>query len=246
MENNTYEIMKNIYTLPREYKENLFDNWENIIDTLSCLNTKESLKKNASLYDPETPEDIIKLIEVLEKLINIDDDICYCNISIFIHALLRASRKLHIRPYRLVSLIKKIQKLAKEFEFEYQKNKNVTPELRLKRKEFGSNIKEVKRRLRSLDSEFLVKKKPLSSPADFSENEDLERSIKIKIKRPKVASTGGQIVDKSLEEIILEYTKILSEFSDVRSAMNFLENIQFDLDPEFDSEIKREIIERTF
>jgi len=246
MDNNTYEVMKNIYTLPRKYKENLFDNWEDIINTMSSLETKDSLRKSASTHDPETPEDIIKLIEVIEKLTNIDDDICYCNISIFIQTLLRASRKYHIRPYRVVSIIEQIQRLAKEFESGYQKSKSMTPELRLKRKEFGSNIKEVKKRLRSLDSEFSVKKKPASSPADFSENEDLENSIKIKIKRPKIASSGGQIIDKTLEEIMIEYTKILSEFSDVRTAENFLENIQFDSDPDFDSEIKREIIERTF
>lgn len=192
-----YELMKKAYFLPREDREFLYDNFDELmkiakedkdttykklirklkgntkqnqdVDTKKDLSkgdistsythlpgghlsdqfnqqslaSKNGLIKEAKNYDPETVDEMLKLVGLLEKFISIDDDISYDNICIFMRPLSGSSKKLVLRPNKLVGLSRKMESLSRQ----YQKNKE-NQELQLQIKDdFNNNLCEFKNRL---------------------------------------------------------------------------------------------------
>jgi hypothetical protein len=154
-----YELCKKAYHLDAKKKKYLLKNFKKIREILNNEDvlypeenrsglfeetTIASLKKEArGTHDPETSEDMLKLLESLEKHVGIDNDISYDNISIFLNPLLKGSKKITLRPCKSVGLVNKIHNLSRSF----HKNKGRKREQNKIRKDFLENLKTIKTRL---------------------------------------------------------------------------------------------------
>jgi len=104
--------------LPKEYEyleqgDNVEPSPREIYFSKKILEKKVQAQR---LHDPETPEQMINLISVMEKFINADDNRGYNQLCLFLSPLSSGAKKLVLRPYRLVGLIRKLEKLSRQFD----------------------------------------------------------------------------------------------------------------------------------
>jgi len=217
-----YNLYKKAFSLDAKNKKFLLKNFKKIKDIFSEEDvlypeenrsglfeemTVASLKKEArGIHDPETMEDMLKLVESLEKHIKIDNDISYENISVFINPLLKGSKKIMIRPCRAVGLINKIHNLSRKFNKKNEDKNKI-------RKDFFGNIKTIKIRL--------------SSPSEDSPLNRRMRLKKVKFeKKPfdKKAQRGydESPVEKNKRRLIEEFGWSEAEADAFISSENFV------------------------
>jgi len=241
MQSNTikFNLMKIVYNLDRESKISLFSEWDNIIKK-STSEDYIGLIKESKLHDPETSEHLVSIIDLLDKFLKVDDDISFKNVCLFIHPMMSGSKKITLRPYRIISLINRLYNLSKRFEKEYGSLKKITPELRELKEEFKENTRKIKERLMSFDNEFVTKKRePVASP-EFSQDNKIENQIKIRMKKSPVR-TSSKISDESVAKTIEKTVFALKECSR-KMAITVLSQTTYGYGEEFDLEIKKEIL----
>jgi len=129
-----YDKGDNVY--PTDVRDGLFEE-------VTVSKKKEELVKQSNVHDPETKEEMLKTLSLLEKFIENDKDFSYDNISIFLHPLSKGSKKRVLRPLKVVGLIRKMKNLSKRFNRNLE-NKN---KLRVISKEFLNNLGLVKSKL---------------------------------------------------------------------------------------------------
>jgi len=145
-----YNLYKKIYALSFENKKYLLNNFDDIVKTLNSDDLgikKEALKKEAysgSCHDPETPDEMLKLLDLLEKFVRMDSNISYDNLSVFLHPLMYSSRKNSIKPCKVVGLIRKLYSLSKILN---QKNMNMI-DVHDNKINFMNTLKETKNKIR--------------------------------------------------------------------------------------------------
>lgn len=163
-----YNLYKSIYELNREQKEYLHGSFSEVISAIVddrgkvvvARNVKEAkliVAKNnvfkevvaGGLHDPETPEEMGKLIDLLEKFVGIDNNISNDNIGVFINPMSMGAKKITIRPCRIVGLMRKLDRLSRKYKREMG---NEGDGLVLIRQDFDGNIGEIKTRLKGLKS----------------------------------------------------------------------------------------------
>jgi len=147
-----YTLFKKSYNLGRKQKEFLLDNLDAIVAGFG----EQEIKLNASsrrtvlrtvvargLHDPETPEEMLGLVNLLEKFIGVDNNFSHDNISLFLKPMSMGSQKIMIRPCRIVGLIKKLDRLSRK----YKKNrKNNMIDDNPSREEFQQHLNSIKER----------------------------------------------------------------------------------------------------
>lgn len=191
-----YDLYKKVYTLNRNDKESLYNNWDDIVLSLNDSKTVVSEKKDkkswytirrkknwfgqiddvdtkrnpdegeyeyveqqdrsdpwhetrsfqdfdlkkmshvksewkrlAEIFDPETDEQMCHLLGLLEKFISVDNDISYDNVSVFLHPLSRGVKKISLRPYRMIGLVKELERLSKQFGREKSRVRNLSEDV---------------------------------------------------------------------------------------------------------------------
>jgi hypothetical protein len=159
-----YNLYKNIYELNRNKKEYLLNNFDNIVESMknegddkivvasNIVEAKKVLSKNevfkevlaSGVHDPETPKEMKKLVDLLEKYIRIDDNICHENISVFLSPMSMSSKKINIRPCRLVGLMRRLDRLSRRYNKE---KKSGNSSLWKIKEEFKKTVSEIKERL---------------------------------------------------------------------------------------------------
>lgn len=158
-----YDIYKLIYQASREKKEHIYNHFDEILSVIQLegnikesayvnnikeariLNSKENVFREITargLHDPETEEEMKKLVSLLEKFLGIDGDISLDNIGVFMKPMGFGARKITLRPCRLVGLVRHLEKLARRF-----KNSEDPDEKTEIKKEFNKILVEVKDRL---------------------------------------------------------------------------------------------------
>ncbi len=141
----TYDLYKKAFVLNTEQKEYLVNSLDNIISVFKEEEVlglkKEAIKKEASgSHDPETIEDMKKLLNLFEKYLSFDQNLSYSNVSIFLHPLSSGSKKVSLRPCKIVGLMRKLDQLSRMILRE-DIDKNMV------KKEFFSNLNKIKKRL---------------------------------------------------------------------------------------------------
>lgn len=232
-----FELMKIAKDLDRESKISLLLNWDSVLNRSSSEDISQNFIKESKLHDPETSDQLIKIIDLLEKFLKADEDISFNNICLFIYPMIIGSKKLTLRPYRIISLVNKLKNLAKTFEKGYRNNR-ITPELRGIKIEFNNNLKEIKKRLVSLDNEIVTTKRPEQPTPQFSSNKEVENLIKNKINHK-----ASKIASKNLANTIDNMVNRLNYF-DIKVAERILDQTTYGYGEEFDKEIKKEILNR--
>lgn len=104
------------------------------------------------LYDPETPAQMLKLLEQMEKYIVLDGNLSYENLCIFLQPLVHGAKKIILRPYRIVGFAKVLEKLSREYE---RKIGDGQPNKKSVRVNFSRILKRLRERLEG--KEFEVK-----------------------------------------------------------------------------------------
>lgn len=110
-------------------------------------------EKNAALYDPETPKQMLELIDLIEKFISYDNNISVDNVSIFLHPLKNGASKLFLRPAKLVGLTKDLWKISRQYDKRRKQKKDVSKDISLYRdlsglrKKFKSKLLLIKEKL---------------------------------------------------------------------------------------------------
>lgn len=145
-----YELFKKAFNLTRYQKETIYNNFDNIINgfneqerALNVSSRKTVLKTVLArgLHDPETPEEMFGLVDLLENFIRIDDNISHENISIFLKPMSHSSQKIMLRPCKIIGLIKNLDRLSRQ----YKKDKdNKILDLNPTIKEFNENLNKIK------------------------------------------------------------------------------------------------------
>lgn len=143
MENNLYNLYKKIYNSELEKKIYIYDNFEKITSQLNINNFKKEAKGS---HDPETIEDIEKLLESLEKHLIIDEDISFSELGVFLHPMSMSVKKITLRPLKIIGMVKILKKLSKK----YSKAKKEKDNKKLKeiKKEFISCLNKIKEQIK--------------------------------------------------------------------------------------------------
>ena len=104
------------------------------------------VKEAAGSHDPETVKDLERIISHLEKFIGVEDNVSIDNLELFIRPLSIGSKRIVLRPYKLVGMVKRLDSLAKEYKRELpEKNHNVLREIR---RDFILTLKNIKTKLK--------------------------------------------------------------------------------------------------
>jgi len=98
------------------------------------------------VFDPETSEQMIKLVNLMEKFISLDHDVSYKNLCLFVNPLSYGSKKILIRPHKVVGLIRKLENITRGFE-RALKSENKERETQEVRQRFFNCLNEIKQRL---------------------------------------------------------------------------------------------------
>lgn len=243
--NSTYDAMKIVFSMPREYKEFLFNNWDPVIREINSeLNSMEKtsgLKKQAKNHNPETSEEMNNLLELMEKFVSIDDNISYNNISVFINPMSLGSKKITIRPFRIVGLIRKLGRLSRKYEKILETDPK-SKELKDIKSDFFSIIERIRDKLCQMDNEIVTKKvdkKNIGQKPLFSKDRSLERKIRMRVSS-RLSKESQAYEEKSIEDVEGIYRII--ENLDVAVALQMLEN--FNIDENDKEYLKRKIIEK--
>ena len=169
-----YNLYKKAFNLNREQKEFLFNNLDIIIDgfkeqdrKLNAASRYTVLKTVVArgLHDPETPEEMLGLVTLLEKFIGIDNNISNDNISLFLKPMSSGSQKIMIRPCKVVGLIKKLDRLSRQFKLN-KKNNDIDDNPA--RSEFQQHIDLIKERLMSPRKHQTEPKSKNSFPSSYN------------------------------------------------------------------------------
>lgn len=72
--------------------------------------------KVAKLYDPETPEHMLKIVDLMLKFMGVDDDMSSESMEIFLYPLSRGAKRVAVRPIRLIGLTKQLWRLCRKFD----------------------------------------------------------------------------------------------------------------------------------
>jgi hypothetical protein len=75
-----------------------------------------SLEKTAKVYDPETPENMLKVVDLIEKFLKSDNDISHDSMSIFLYPLSRGAKRIGLRPFKLVGLTNDLWGLCRKYD----------------------------------------------------------------------------------------------------------------------------------
>lgn len=70
--------------------------------------------KTSKIYDPETPEQILKIIDLIECIC--EDDMSYDSMSIFLYPLSRGASRKMLRPMRLIGIAKNLWTLCRKYD----------------------------------------------------------------------------------------------------------------------------------
>ena len=128
------------------------DLWESAPLKEESSSVAENMIKTSNLHDPETSEQLVKLIELMEKYLGIEDDISYDNISVFIHPLLNGARKLIVKQYKIMGITRRLHTLSKKYR-KYKSSGASKRELDRMKKEFRNLLLNLKKKLNSFEIE---------------------------------------------------------------------------------------------
>jgi hypothetical protein len=153
-----YDLLKKAFKLEKKEKETLLSNFDKFIDIFK----EEEKIKNASsrqnvlktvlargLHDPETPDEMLGLIDLLEKFVGIDNDISHENISIFLKPMVSSAQKIMIRPCKIIGLIRKLDRLSRQYKRE---KKNESLEVSPIKEEFCNSLGQIKLKIKKPES----------------------------------------------------------------------------------------------
>lgn len=113
---------------------------------LAGANQKSKRTIASKVFDPETSEQMIKLVNLMEKFISLDHDVSYKNLCLFVNPLSYGSKKILIRPHKVVGLIRKLENITRCFE-RALKSENKEREVQEVRQRFFDCLREIKQRL---------------------------------------------------------------------------------------------------
>jgi len=153
------------------------------------------------LFDPETIEQMSKLISLMEKHLRIDGDISYENVCVFLQPLINGSQKLVLRPYRLVGITKRMMTISKK----YSKAKEIDfgkKTLDMLKKEFNKGISECKQHLSTKDTE------------------SLKRNVKLRFKNKMASSSYENMLRNSLINLKEQGMSMTDSINQVRLLAN--------------------------
>lgn len=112
-------------------------------DFIKKAETYNLIKEAAGMHDPENVDDMHKTLKYLEKFLGLSEDIS--DLSLFINPLSVGSKRILLKPYKLVGMVKRLNSLAREYKREKNtSNHNVLREIR---KDFHQTLKSIKDRL---------------------------------------------------------------------------------------------------
>lgn len=77
-------------------------------------NVETSLEKVAAIYDPDTADQLLKIVDLIEKFFKIDKDMSYDNMCIFLSPLSRGAKRSPLRPLKLVGLTRDLFRLCRK------------------------------------------------------------------------------------------------------------------------------------
>lgn len=148
-----YELYKNIFKLARKDREYLYSNFDDIVSSFEAEEDEKVEAKNhvfktvcaSGLHDPETPNEMCKLIELLEKFVKIDENYNHENVSIFINPMYSGAKKVLIRPCKIVGLMRKLDRLSRRLKRQGLEEE----EIKEIKKSFHGHLCEIKNRLKS-------------------------------------------------------------------------------------------------
>jgi len=153
-----YELLKKAFKLGRNEKETFISNFDNIVDIIhedrkvENASSRQNVLKTVlarGLYDPETPDEMLGLINLLEKFVGIDNDISHENISIFLKPMVSSAQKIMIRPCKIIGLIRKLDRLSRQYKRE---KKNESLDVSPIKKEFCDNLGQIKLKIKKPES----------------------------------------------------------------------------------------------
>lgn len=174
----------------------------NLSDVYVAGDLTNSFVKVASLYDPETPQQMLNLISLVEKFTNIDDDFSHDSLSVFLYPLSRGAKRVAMRPAKVVGLTKELWALSRQFDrLRNSKNDNIDAEgsidknagMDLIKKDFRDRISTIKNKIAFLmenktpenDGEKLLDAKP-----PIVDNEQLGARLSFKRKVESLKRQG--------------------------------------------------------
>ena len=170
-----YNLYKSVYLLDRSQKEYLNNSFDDIVASMKDDNGKMVIASNikeakiiaaknnvfkevlaGGLHDPETPEEMGDLINLLEKFIGIDGNFSRDNIGVFINPMSIGAKKITLRPCKIVGLMRKLDRLSRKFKNNMNCKDCDTESIR---QDFNRNLGEVKTRLNGFKAETKLTKK---------------------------------------------------------------------------------------
>jgi len=188
-------------------------------------NMNSSLEKIAKVYDPETPEQMLKVIDLIERFLKIDNDLSCESMGIFLYPLSRGAKRLSLRPFRVVGLTNNLWSLCRKHDScltpkdkslnleEGKVEATVQQETPASiRKIFKNKLAKIKTRLNNKDKKIQIhpsKRNSVVFKTDQIQNaqnstEDEERISNVK---KSIASLKDQGMDK---DSILNISKVFS------------------------------------
>jgi len=198
---NIRKPMNNDDILPKGY-DHLDTEFDSDGYNQTSLGENRSIKVIANrLFDPETIEQMLKLISQMEKHLKIDGDISYENVCVFLQPLINSSQKLVLRPYRLVGITRRMMSLSKK----YSKAKEINfgkRTLDMLKKEFYKEISECKRHLMTKDTD------------------SLKINVKLKFKNKMASTSSDNILRQSLMNLKEQGMSMEDSINQVKLLIN--------------------------
>jgi len=159
-----YNLYKKVFKLNRSAQEYLHDSFDSIVSAIksqegekivTAKNQREAeriISKNiifkevlaGGLHDPETPEEMSRLIDLMEKFIGIDNNVSHDNIGIFIAPMSMGARKITLRPCKIVGLMRILDRLSRKYKM------SDGNDLILTKSDFDKSLSEIKERLKGI------------------------------------------------------------------------------------------------
>lgn len=118
-------------------------------DSITKISEKEAYEKTAKrLHDPDTVEEMIEIVCLLEKTVKANDDISYDTMSLFLVPLLRGAQRIGLKPYMVVGLLKRLSRICRQYQRTKSKNKSYKDVFLIK-KDFNDCLNCIKNRFNS-------------------------------------------------------------------------------------------------
>lgn len=184
----------------------------------------DSLIKTARAHDPETKEQILKLMDLMDEFLSNKNDISYDHICVFLNPLIIGSKKVLIRPYRVVGLARKLEFICKKYQrfLKVKHNKRIINYLN---KEFKATVDEIKSRMQS-DPEPPISEVAIPSPINVKDKKlILHKSAGLEgdgvslIRR--LIESNPRLKDESLlRKLLIDSGSFTVSEDDIRAALN--------------------------